>query len=139
MCYFVVLLVCSLAYRRIEPHLRRAGVIGGLSALTAASLVPALLVVMGLLDTALYVPCIAVAAIAKALIFLAWMMAFSDILNPRSGIVLMLAAMTIGWMLCLVVAMADTVVAAVATCLLVLVSGGCLIALTTLSLSLIHI
>ena len=39
-CYFVVLLVCSLAYRRIEPHLRRAGVIGGLSALTAASLVP---------------------------------------------------------------------------------------------------
>ena len=132
-CYFVVLLVCSLAYRRIEPHLHRAGVIGGLSALTAASLVPALLVVMGLLDTALYVPCIAVAAIAKALIFLAWMMAFSDILNPRSGIVLMLAAMTIGWMLCLVVAMADTVVAAVATCLLVLVSGGCLIALTTLS------
>ena len=132
-CYFVVLLVCSLAYRRIEPHLRRAGVIGGLSALTAASLVPALLVVMGLLDTALYVPCIAVAAVAKALIFLAWMMAFSDILNPRSGIVLMLAAMTIGWMLCLVVAMADTVVAAVATCLLVLVSGGCLIALTTLS------
>ena len=45
-CYFVVLLVCSLAYRRIEPHLRRAGVIGGLSALTATSLVPALLVVM---------------------------------------------------------------------------------------------
>ena len=88
---------------------------------------------MGVLDPALYVPCIAVAAVAKALIFLAWMMAFSDILNPRSGIVLMLAAMTIGWMLCLVVAMADAVVAAVATCLLVLVSGGCLIALTAMS------
>ena len=88
---------------------------------------------MGVLDPALYVPCIAVAAVAKALIFLAWMKAFSDILNPRSGIVLMLAAMTIGWMLCLVVAMADAVVAAVATCLLVLVSGGCLIALTAMS------
>ena len=45
-CYFFVLLVCSLAYRHIEPHLHRAGVIGGLSALTATSLVPALLVVM---------------------------------------------------------------------------------------------
>ena len=91
-CYFFVLLVCSLAYRHIEPHLHRAGVIGGLSALTATSLVPALLVVMGVLDPALYVPCIAVAAVAKALIFLAWMMAFSDILNPRSGIVLMLGS-----------------------------------------------
>lgn len=132
-CYLVVLLACSLAYKRVEPLLRKPSAIGLLSVLTAFALVPASLILLGMLDASLYIPCVAVAAVAKALIFLSWMMAFSAIFTARSGLVTMLGSMTLGWMLCLVVAGATPLVAAVATCLMPLLSGGCLIGVAVMA------
>lgn len=129
LCYLVVLLTCSLAYRRIEPVLRKPVVLGLLSAVAVLALAPVLLVLLGMIDPFFYLPCIVVAAGAKALLFLSWMMVFSAIYRERSGLVLMLGSMTLGWMLCLVVAGAAPFVAAIATCLMPAISGGCLVAI----------
>lgn len=131
-CYFAVLLICALAARRFEPWLRSRIVVAALSTATVLLLAISVFALIGYAPLTAYLSCIVLASVAKAFLFLAWMLVFCFFARRSNGFALMLASMTAGWVLCLIAASVPMPVTLVLTCALPAMSGACLVALLTL-------
>lgn len=126
LCYFVVLLLCFLTAYRLGPILRRKRLALTVGIIASCMSAVAFLPLAGAFPPEASIAALAIAAVAKAVLFLAWTMAFTALSAVTGGFTLMLGSMSIGWVFCLVLSGAPQLITVALACLLPTVSSICL-------------